>query len=71
MADNYLGNIAAESPLEFVASRRFICPVHGEVPDERMNIYVSATDAFNRSYCLRCYVEALDRMGVHQLEPKK
>ena len=50
---------------------RYQCSIHGDVSDERMYIQIRVDSSFNRSYCMRCYVEALDRIGVQQLIEKK
>ena len=45
---------------------RLVCPKHGEVQDA----YIQITDgvALEGKWCLACYMEKLDELGVHRVQ---
>lgn len=49
------------------ASPIFTCPTHGEFLD---NVITSTIPGFEGSWCMRCAVESLERIGVHRVEKK-
>ena len=47
---------------------QYVCPVHGDIGEETLS---STIPGFEMTLCLRCYLEALQRIGVQQVTEKQ
>ena len=56
-----------ESVIFTYVEKHYICPIHGDIGNDAIT---STLPGFEMMLCVRCYLEALQRIGVQQVKEK-